>query len=64
MAAAREGHRIDPVQFHGTAGQAGALGHFPRFVLHPAIDLAPAMAPGGHGIGRREFGIAGDGAVK
>src|SRR3954454_12593472 len=51
-------------QLDRQTGQPDALGELPRLIGHPAVDLAPAMTPGGHGMGRGKVWIQHDGLVK
>ena len=57
MPAAGERDRIVPAQLDGAARQTGALGDLPVAIGHPAIDLAPEIAPRRHRIGRREIRV-------
>src|SRR6516225_9692835 len=45
MPAAGERDRIVPAQVDGPARQAGALGDLAWAIGHPAVDLAPEIAP-------------------
>src|SRR5262245_38939374 len=58
MPAAGERDRIVPAQVDGPVRHAGALGDFAWAIGHPAVDLAPEIAPRGHRIGRREIRVA------
>src|SRR6516165_8755334 len=58
MPAAGERDRIVPAQVNGPARQAGALSDLAWAIGHPAVDLAPEIAPRRHRIGRREIRVA------
>src|SRR5262249_25080595 len=58
MPATGERDRIVPAQVDGPARQAGALGDLAWAIGHPAVDLAPEIAPRRHRIGRRETRVA------
>src|ERR1700682_819084 len=57
VAASRERDRIVSAQLDGPARQSSTLGGLPRAIDHPAIDLAPEMAPRRHRMGRRKIRI-------
>src|SRR5512138_801462 len=48
MASSRERHGIVPAELHCQPCQAGALGDLSGPIGHPAIHLAPEIAPGPH----------------
>ncbi|MNE31896.1 hypothetical protein D3C80_1254860 [compost metagenome] len=64
MPAAGQRHGIVTPQLHGQPRQASTLGDFLGTVIHPAIELAPEVAPCRHAIGRGEFRVTLDGPVE
>src|SRR5262249_41710998 len=58
MPAAGERDGIVPAQVDGPARQAGAFCDLAWAIGHPAVDLAPEIAPRRHRIGRREIRVA------
>src|SRR5215469_12761288 len=58
MPAAGERDRIVPAHVDGPAREAGALGDLAWAIGHPAVDLAPEIAPRRRSIGRRETWVA------
>src|SRR5215813_14747705 len=57
MAASRQRDGIVLAKLDGAASQADSLGALLHSIGHPAVDLAPDMAPRRHRMGRREIRI-------
>src|SRR5262249_55219521 len=57
MAASRQRDGIVLAKLDGAASQADSLGALLPSIGHPAVDLAPDMAPRRHRMGRREIRI-------
>ncbi|MDT4825257.1 hypothetical protein FQZ97_585350 [compost metagenome] len=64
MPAARQRHRIIPADRHRQTRKPRALGDLSSPIGHPAIQLAPEVAPGCHAIGRGKLRIELDGLVE
>src|SRR5712672_2836093 len=57
MAAPGKSDRIVIAQLRGALRQPGAFGHLVRAIIHPAMELAPEVAPCRHCVSRCEIRI-------